>query len=65
MTPQAPCTITCIRKAPTASQMTLAAKAHSGSTTSDSNEAMMIMRRRPKRSDSAPNDRPPMMAPIL
>ena len=65
MTPHAPWTISCIRKAPIASHTALAANAQSGSTTSESTAAIMMVRRLPKRSESEPKDIPPIMAPTL
>ena len=55
----------CMKKAPIASQTAVVENAQSGCTASDRSDAIMIMRRRPKRSDSVPNEMPPMMAPIL
>src|ERR1700674_4109562 len=64
-TPHAPWTMNCIRKAPSASSTGLAENAQRGTTDNESNAAMMIIRRLPKRSDKEPNSRPPHMAPIL
>ena len=62
-TPQAPCTQICMRKPPSPSSSGVPENAHSGSTGRASRAAMVMARRRPIRSDSAPKTTPPRIAP--
>ena len=57
MTPQAPWTKNCIRKAPIVSRTTLFEKAQSGMTGSVRSAAMTIARRRPICSEYAPKNK--------
>jgi len=54
MTPQAPWTKTCMRNAPTVIDASVGAYANSGAIGSAQTAQRMIVRRRPKRCDSAP-----------
>src|SRR6266478_2983920 len=60
-----PCTMNWIRKAPTTSNARVGAYAHSGTNATAQMSAVIIARRRPKRSDKKPNSRPPRSAPTM
>lgn len=65
ITPHAPCTQTCMRNDPSVSQPAVVDSAKIGTIGRASTDAMMIVRRRPSRSDSDPNATPPIVAPTL
>src|SRR5215472_3125281 len=61
--PHAPCTMNCIRNPPTASMTAVCEYAHMGISGKASDAASAIVRRRPRCSDSAPKQMPPVSAP--
>jgi hypothetical protein len=65
ITPHAPCTTTCIRNDPRQSHAAVDEKANRGTIGSPSTAQNAIVRRRPNRSDRAPKNSPPMIAPML
>ena len=65
MTPHAPWTMNCIRKAPIASRTGLPERAQSGTIGNDRSAAATIARRRPIRSERDPKVKPPRIAPML
>ncbi len=58
ITPQAPCTMNCIRNPPTASIAAVWLHIHNGITGTASNDASTIVRLRPNLSDNAPKQYP-------